>query len=69
NSAFISLHRITDPSNAPWVSLSINRIPPGTASGTDALDALFSQWLRNGRRRPSTAIFLVPGKDEATPAR
>lgn len=68
NSAFISLHRATDPSNAPWVSLSINRIPAGTASGTDALDALFSQWLRDGMRHPSTAIFLVPGKDETTPA-
>ncbi len=64
NSAFISLHRTTDPSNAPWVSLSINRIPAGTASGTDALDALFSQWLRDGVQHPSTAIFLVPGKVE-----
>lgn len=68
NTAFISLHRATDPSDAPWVSLSVNRIPAGTASGTDALDALFARWLREDMRRPSTAIFLVPGKDEATPA-
>lgn len=60
NTAFISLHRATDPSNAPWVSLSVNRIPAGTASGTAELERFFAAWLRDGMQRPSTAIFVVP---------
>jgi uncharacterized Ntn-hydrolase superfamily protein len=60
NTAFVSLHRTTDPSNAPWVSLSVNRIPAGTASGTVELERLFAAWLRDGMQRPSTAIFVVP---------
>ena len=68
NTAFISLHRATDRPEAPWVSLSVNYIPAGTASGTAALTALFAQWLREGMRRPSTAIFMVPEAEEATSA-
>ena len=60
NTALLSLHRATDPADAPWVSLSVNRIPTGAASGTDALTELFEDWQRNGRLRPSTAIFVVP---------
>lgn len=68
NTAFISLHRATDRPEAPWVSLSVNYIPAGTVSGTAALDALFAQWMREGIRRPSTAIFMIPAAEEATPA-
>lgn len=60
NTAFVSLYRATDPPDAPWVSLSVNRIPAGTASGTDALDSLFARWLREDLQQPSTAIFVVP---------
>lgn len=68
NTAFISLHRATDRPEAPWVSLSVNYIPAGTASGTAALGALFAQWLHEGTRRPSTATFIVPEAAEATSA-
>jgi uncharacterized Ntn-hydrolase superfamily protein len=60
NTAFISLHRASDPSNAPWLTLSVNRIPAGTASGTAELDLLFKDWLRAGMHRPSTSLFIVP---------
>jgi uncharacterized Ntn-hydrolase superfamily protein len=63
NTAFISLHRATDPTNAPWVSLSVNRIPVGVASGTAELQRLFAAWLRDGMRQPSTATFVVPEVD------
>lgn len=70
NTAFVSLHRIGDSPDAPWVELAVGRIPVGEASGTEALEALFEDWLRGGTARASTRVFVVPSTDEpATPVR
>lgn len=60
NTAFIALHRKTDPENAPWVELAVNGLPPGTESGMAHLDTLFAQWLATGTDQPSTRTFVEP---------
>lgn len=60
NTAFIVLHRKTDPENAPWVELAVNGLPPSTESGMAHLDRLFAQWLATGTDKPSTRTFVEP---------
>lgn len=60
NTAFIALHRNSDPDNAPWLELAVNGLPAGTESGMAHLDALFARWLATGTDRPSTREFVQP---------
>lgn len=60
NTAFITLHRKTDPENAPWLELAVNGLPAGTESGMAHLDALFAQWMATGTEQPSTRKFVEP---------
>lgn len=60
NTAFIALHRKTDPEDAPWVELAVNSLPPGTQSGVAHLDTLFAQWLATGTDHASTRMFVEP---------
>lgn len=72
NTAFIALHRKTDPENAPWLELAVNGLPAGTESGVAHLDALFAQWLATGTDHTSTRMFVepavaAPGKPLSSP--
>lgn len=60
NTAFIALHRKTDPESAPWLELAVNGLPAGTESGVAHLDALFAQWLATGTDHTSTRMFVEP---------
>jgi uncharacterized Ntn-hydrolase superfamily protein len=60
NTAFIALHRKTDPESAPWLELAVNGRPAGTESGMAHLDALFAQWLATSTDRASTRMFVEP---------
>lgn len=58
--AFISLHRASDPKSDPWVQLSIHGIAPGADSALPHLRKLLDRWLAEGTGAASTSEFVVP---------